>query len=139
MWFLSFEIGFDQGFWVFGWFYTVRAARIPLYLSSGNPKPIIMGLCYSGVMKTTVEIEDQLFSDLKAECARHGMSLKSALEKALHNQLREMKANKPWNPYADFSVDGGGVHPWLAHLDMNTVINMSNEEANEAKRAWPGH
>jgi len=92
-----------------------------------------------GFMKTTVEIEDQLFADLKAECARHGMSLKSALEKALHAQLREMKANAPWNPYADFSVDGGGVHPWLAHLDMNTIINMSDEEVEEAKRAWPGH
>jgi len=90
-------------------------------------------------MKTTVEIEDRLYADLKAECARHGMSLKSALEKALHTQLREMKANAPWNPYADFSVDGGGVHPWLAHLDMNTVINMSDEEVEEAKRAWPGH
>jgi hypothetical protein len=90
-------------------------------------------------MKTTVEIEDRLFADLKAECARHGMSLKSALEKALLAQLREMKANKPWDPNADFSVDGGGVHPWLAHLDMNTVINMSDEEVEEAKRAWPGH
>ena len=139
MWFLGLDIGFDQGFWAFGRFYTVRAARIPLYLLSGNPKPIIMGLCYFGVMKTTVEIEDQLFADLKAECARHGMSLKSALEKALHTQLREMRANAPWDPYADFSVDGGGVHPWLAHLDMNTVINMSDEEVEEAKRAWPGH
>ena len=130
---------FDQGFWDLGRLPTARAALIALYLLDVNPKPIIMGLCYSGVMKTTVEIEDRLFADLKAECARHGMSLKSALEKALHTQLREMKANKPWDPHADFSVDGGGVHPWLAHLDMNTIINMSDEEVEEAKRAWSGH
>ncbi len=28
---LGSDIGFDQGFWVFGRFYTVRAARIPFY------------------------------------------------------------------------------------------------------------
>ena len=90
-------------------------------------------------MKTTVEIEDQLFADLKAECARHGMSLKSALEKALHAQLREMKANAPWNPYAHFSVGGGGLHPWLADLDINTFIDMNDEEVKAAKERYENH
>ena len=49
MWFLDFEMGFDQGFWVLGRLRTARAALIALYLLSGNPKPIIMGLCYSWV------------------------------------------------------------------------------------------
>jgi hypothetical protein len=46
MWFLSFEIGFDQGFWVSGRFCTARAAAFGLILLGVNPKPIIMGLCY---------------------------------------------------------------------------------------------
>jgi hypothetical protein len=49
MWFLGLDIGFDQGFWVFGRLPTALAAQIALCLLSVNPKPIIMGLCYSGV------------------------------------------------------------------------------------------
>jgi hypothetical protein len=41
--------------------------------------------------------------------------------------------NEPWDPNADFSVNGGGLHPWLVHLDVNTVINMSDEEVELAK------
>lgn len=42
-------------------------------------------------------------------------------------------ATEPWNPNADFSVAGGGLHPWLADLDINTVIGMSDEEAEKEK------
>jgi hypothetical protein len=49
MWFLGIEIGFHQGFWVLGRLRTVGAAWFALVLLSGNPKPIIMGLCYSWV------------------------------------------------------------------------------------------
>ncbi len=42
-------------------------------------------------------------------------------------------ANEPWNANADFSVNGGGIHPWIAGLDINTVIDMSEEEAEQAK------
>ncbi len=52
--------------------------------------------------------------------------------------LGVMKTNncgtEPWDPNADFSVAGGGLHPWLADLDINTVIDMSDAEAEEAKR-----
>ena len=65
-----------------------------------NPKPIIMGLCYSGVMK------------------------------------KNNRATEPWDPNADYSVAGGGLHPWLADLDVNTVIDMSDAETEEAKRNY---
>jgi hypothetical protein len=48
----------------------------------------------------------------------------------------DVAANEPWDPNADFSVAGGGLHPWLADLDINTVIDMSDEEAKEAKRNY---
>jgi hypothetical protein len=41
----------------------------------------------------------------------------------------DVAANEPWDPNADFSVRGGGLHPWLANLDINAVIDMSDEEA----------
>jgi hypothetical protein len=49
MWFSGLDIGFDQGFWVLGRLPTALAAQIALRLLSLYPKPIIMGLCYSGV------------------------------------------------------------------------------------------
>jgi hypothetical protein len=49
MWFLGFAIGFDQGFWVLVRFRTAVAAAIGLIKLGVNSKPIIMGLCYSGV------------------------------------------------------------------------------------------
>jgi hypothetical protein len=100
MWFLGLDIGFDQGFWVLGRLRTAGAAAFGLILLSGNPKPIIMGLCYSGVMK---------------------------IDAAL---------NESWDPSADFSVHGGGLHPWLADQDINTVIDMSDEEVKQAKERY---
>jgi hypothetical protein len=100
MWFLGIEIGFHQGFWVLGRLRTAGAAWFALVLLSGNPKPIIMGLCYSGVMK---------------------------IDAAL---------NESWDPSADFSVHGGGLHPWLADQDINTVIDMSDEEVKQAKERY---
>ena len=42
-------------------------------------------------------------------------------------------ATEPWDPNADFSVAGGGLHPWLADLDINTVIDMNDAEAEKER------
>jgi hypothetical protein len=42
-------------------------------------------------------------------------------------------ADESWDPNADFSVCGGGLHPWLADLDINTFIDMSDAEAERKK------
>jgi hypothetical protein len=44
--------------------------------------------------------------------------------------------NESWDPGADFSVRGGGLHPWLADLDINTVIDMSDAEAERKKERY---
>ncbi len=48
----------------------------------------------------------------------------------------DVGANEPWHPNADFSDAGGGLDPWLADLDINTVIDMSDEEA---EKEWERH
>ena len=106
MWFLGLDIGFDQGFWVFGRFNTVRAARIPLYLLSGNPKPIIMGLCYFGGMKTTVEIRDPLMAEAKAVCAKHNITMKGLIERALAAEIAKLAAQPVWQPTDEFLIHG---------------------------------
>ena len=45
-------------------------------------------------------------------------------------------ANESWDPNADFSVRGGGLHPWLADLDINRVIDMSDAEVKAAKERY---
>ena len=48
--------------------------------------------------------------------------------------------NEPWDPEADFSVrGGGGLHQWLADLDINTVIDMDDEELKAAKERYENH
>ena len=41
-----------------------------------------------------------------------------------------------WDPNADFSVAGNGLHPWLEDLEINTVIDLSDAEAEEAKKNY---
>jgi hypothetical protein len=48
----------------------------------------------------------------------------------------DVAANEPWDPNADFSVSGGGLHPWLANLDVNTVIDMSDTETERKKERY---
>lgn len=51
-----------------------------------------------------------------------------------------MKTNaapkEPWDPNADFSVNGDGLYPWIADLDINTVINMGDEELKVVKERY---
>ncbi len=49
------------------------------------------------------------------------------------------RANEPWDPEADFSVRGGGLHPWLADLNINTVIDMNDEEAEKKRERYENH
>jgi hypothetical protein len=102
MWFLGSDIGFDQGFWVFGRFYTVRAARIPLYLLSGNPKPIIMGLCYFGFMKTTVEIRRSVNGGSKRSVCAAQHNMKGLIERALAAEIEKLAATPRWQPTDEF-------------------------------------
>jgi len=48
-------------------------------------------------------------------------------------------SNEPWDPNADFSVSGGGLHPWLADLNINTVVDMSDDEAEKERERYENH
>mgnify|MGYP000444894485 CR=1 FL=1 len=38
--------------------------------------------------------------------------------------------------FIDQGFHGGGLHPWLANLDINAVIDMSDEEVKQAKERY---
>lgn len=106
MWFLGPDIGFDQGFWVFGWFCGKNRTFLELPDRLVNPKPIIMGLCYFGVMKTTVEIRDPLMAEAKAVCALHNITMKGLIERALAAEIEKLAATPRWQPTDEFLIHG---------------------------------
>ena len=106
MWFLGPDIGFDQVFWVFDRLHTALAALAGAFSLGGNPKPIIMGLCYSAVMKTTVEIRDPLMAEAKEVCALHNITLKGLIERALAAEIEKLAAQPRWQPTDEFLWNG---------------------------------
>ncbi|MCE7936740.1 CopG family transcriptional regulator [Candidatus Saccharibacteria bacterium CPR2] len=48
-----------------------------------------MRLCYSGVMRTTITLNDKLYKTLKVQAAASGESLSTLIEEAIKHQLLE--------------------------------------------------
>ena len=65
-----------------------------------------MGLCYSGVMKTTVEIRDPLMAEAKAVCALHNITMKGLIERALAAEIERLAAQPVWQPTDEFLIHG---------------------------------
>ena len=58
-------------------------------------------------MKTTLNIDDQVMIDLKAEAARRGVTMSSLVEMSLRRTLEERPIQVALPPLPSF--DGGGV------------------------------
>ena len=65
-----------------------------------------MGSCYSCLMKTTVEIRDPLMVEAKAICAKHNMSMKGLIERALAAEIEKLAAQPVWQPTDEFLLHG---------------------------------
>lgn len=85
-----------------------------------------MGSCYVGAMKTTVEINDPLMVKAKEMCAKHGMSMKSLLEKALAEKLDQLEAKAPWDSKLDLSLELGLF--LNENQDIDDVIEEIHQE-----------
>ena len=70
-------------------------------------------------MKTTVEIRDPLMVEAKAVCAKHNMSMKSLIEKALAAEIEKLAAQPKWEPTDDFLWHG----PVDPNIDVNDEID----------------
>lgn len=84
-----------------------------------------MGTQYNCSMKTTVEIPDALFKQLKTKAVRDNTSMKSLIQAALRNYLAQ--AQKPTKRFKlrDGSVGGKGIRPGLDESDWAKIRELS--------------
>lgn len=83
-----------------------------------------MGLCYLGVMKTTVEIRDPLMAEAKEVCALHNITLKGLIERALAAEIEKLAATPRWQPTDEYLIHGDVE----VHSDVNAEIAAMYEE-----------
>jgi hypothetical protein len=83
-----------------------------------------MGLCYFGVMKTTVEIREPLMAEAKEVCALHNITLKGLIERALAAEIERLATTPRWQPTDEFLWHG----PVDPNYDVNESIAQMYEE-----------
>jgi hypothetical protein len=78
-------------------------------------------------MKTTVDIPDALFREVRAFAARQGVSLKTVMERALRELLRGPGRNvKPFR-LKKSSFRGEGLQPGVSYGDWDSIRSMIYE------------
>lgn len=83
-----------------------------------------MGLCYFGVMKTTVEIRDPLMAEAEAVCAKHNISMTTLIDRALATEVERLAAQPVWQPTDEFLIHGDV----MVNSDVNAEIAAMYED-----------
>lgn len=74
-------------------------------------------------MKTTIDIADPLLAEAKRVAAAEGTTLRALVELGLRKALEQRRTGR--YRMRDASVGGSGLHPDVAHLSMQEIIDMS--------------
>lgn len=82
-----------------------------------------------------MRIDDELLADAKAFAAKHGRSLNSVVEDALHQMLRRVR-EKGERPRIDLPVSGGGgLQPrWALDVDVKEIAHELDVEDHLMKQ-----
>lgn len=79
-------------------------------------------------MKTTLEIPDFLFKQVKARAALEGLKLKEIVASALSTYLSEPKGEKPAQPgHCPFPLVRGKGGSLLTRMDNETIARLEEE------------
>jgi hypothetical protein len=78
-------------------------------------------------MKTTVVISDALLEEAGKVIAKEKTTLKALINEGLQEALAKRKHRKKPFKLRDCSVGGDGLHPDVAHLNINEIIALANE------------
>lgn len=76
-------------------------------------------------MKTTIDIADPLLAEAKRVAAAQGTTLRALVEQGLRRVLEQRETGK--HQMRDASVGGGWLHPDVAHLSMQEIIELTYE------------
>jgi hypothetical protein len=80
-------------------------------------------------MKTTVVISDALLAEAEKVMARENTTLKALINEGLSEALAKRKSKQKPFKLRDASFKGGrGLHPDVAHMSMNEIIDMVREK-----------
>ncbi len=82
-------------------------------------------------MRTTIELPDPLFREVKATAARQGMSLKDYIRAALQDQLarRPVVAAKPWMNFAGIAANDPEMVAELKRIER--IVDESFGQVDE--------
>jgi len=88
-----------------------------------------MGLWENGKMKTTLEIPDPVFRQIKARAAMEGIKLKDIVSDALDLYLRTPRvASKAQVSRCPFPIVRGKGGPLLGKLNTDAIAEIEEEE-----------
>jgi hypothetical protein len=77
-------------------------------------------------MKTTIDVSDALMLEAKTLAQKHGITLRSLIERGLEKELQDLRQPKPYK-MRDFSVHGNGLQPGQELLSWAEVRDMIYE------------
>ena len=86
-------------------------------------------------MRTTVDLPDPLFREVKATAARQGMLLKDYVAQALQEKLarRPGPAEKPWMKFAGIAADDPEMVAELKRIERIVEDNFERIEEEDWK------
>jgi metal-responsive CopG/Arc/MetJ family transcriptional regulator len=86
-------------------------------------------------MRTTIELPDSLFREVKASAARQGMRLKDYVTEALQDKLakRPTHAEKPWMKFAGIAANDPEMVAELRRIEQIVDENFGQIEEEEWK------
>lgn len=73
-------------------------------------------------MRTTIELPDDLYRQVKVTAAREGVTLRSIIERGLRNELARMQARSYQLP--DLAFGGQGISSGIDEQDWTTIRDM---------------
>ena len=86
-------------------------------------------------MKTTLEIPDGLFKELKAKAAMQGLRMKDVVASALKSYLTHLPLHpKRGSPKCPFPLVRGPGGPLLKEINNQTIAKLDEEEELERYR-----
>ena len=98
-----------------------------------------MLLCLNAFMRTTLDLPDPLFREVKARAAQSGLKLKELLTRYIEAGLRARPLpSVPLQraPLPTFGASSGVAHSSLSDAELQALIEK--EDLDEITRGWGG-
>jgi hypothetical protein len=85
-------------------------------------------LSYDEVVKTTIEINDELLRRAKVRAAERGETLRALVERGLQRELNESADHPTEYVLPDVSVGGSGLKPEFSPWHWDRVRDLAYED-----------